>query len=75
MAAGYCEPRIERVTQHHELDVTALAEPDRLVGLSFDWTSLTEADWSAVVAEVRRITADRAVLPVPSTELIGVATR
>ncbi len=75
IAAGYRDPRIEYVTHDFELDVAALADPDTLFGMSPDWTGLTDARKAAVVAEVRRMAGDRAILPVPSTALIGVARR
>jgi len=75
VSAGYRAPRIERVTHDYLLDLTALDEPDTLFGMSPDWTSLSDAEKSAVVAEVRQMADGGAVLPVPSTALIGVATR
>ena len=75
VAAGFTGPRIEPVTFDYELTVTALNDPDTLFGLSPDWTGLNEADKAAVVAEVRRMAGDRAILPIPSTALIGVARR
>ena len=75
VAAGYRDPRIDQVTHDYELDVAALAEPDTLFGMSPDWTSLADEEKQAVVAEVRRMAAGRAIVPIPSTALIGVATR
>jgi len=75
VAAGYRDPRIEAVTHDFALDLAALAEPDTLFGMSPDWTSLTDAEKAAVIAEVRRLAGGRAVLPIPSTALIGVAVR
>lgn len=75
IAAGYSEPRIEAFTHDFMLDVAALAEPDMLFGMSPDWTSLTQAEKDAVIAEVRRMADGRTHLPVPSTALIGVARR
>lgn len=74
-AAGYRDPRIEHVTHDYDLAVAALAEPDSLFGMSPDWTSLDDVEKAAVVAEVRRMAGDRAILPVPSTALIAVARR
>ena len=74
-AAGYRDARIEAVTHDYALDIAALAEPDTLFGMSPDWTSLTDTEKAAVVAEVRRVAGDRPVLPIPSTALIGVAVR
>lgn len=74
-AAGFTAPQIEAVTFDYELDVAALDEPDTLFGMSPDWTSLGEAEKAAVVAEVRRMAGERAILPIPSTALIGVARR
>lgn len=75
VAAGYRDPAITEVTHDYPLDVAGLAEPDTLFGMSPDWTSLTADERAAVVAEVRRMAGDRAVLPIPSTALIGVARR
>lgn len=75
IAAGYHDPRIEYVTHGYDLDVAALADPDKLFGLSPDWTSLSDAEKAAVIAEVGRMAGDRSVLPVPSTALIAVAER
>lgn len=75
VAAGYRDPRIEAVTHDFELDVALLDSPDTLFGMSPDWTGLNDAEKSAVVAEVRRRAGDRAILPIPSTALVGVATR
>lgn len=73
--AGYRDPQIEAVTFDYGLDVAALSDPDSLFGMSPDWTSLNDEEKTAVVKEVRLITGDRAVLPVPSTALIAVAKR
>lgn len=75
VAAGYRDPRVERVTHDYQVEIAALDTPDALFGMSPDWTSLTDPEKAAVVAEVRRMAGDRAVLPVPSTALIGVALR
>jgi ubiquinone/menaquinone biosynthesis C-methylase UbiE len=75
VAAGYRDPRIEPVTHDYALDVAALAEPDTLFGMSPDWTSLGDAEKAAVVAEVRQMAGDRAILLIPSTALIAVARR
>lgn len=75
IAAGYRDPQIKRVTHDYQLDLAALSDPDSLFGMSPDWTSLTDAEKAAVVAEVRRLAGDRAILPIPSTALIAVATR
>ncbi len=75
VTAGYRDPRIESVTHDYRLDVTALDEPDGLFGMSPDWTSLSDADKAAVIAEVRQIAGDRRVFPIPSTALIAVAQR
>lgn len=75
VSAGYREPRIEAVTHDYELDVAALADPDTLFGMSPDWTSLSEAEKTAVVAEVLRMAEGRAILPIESTALIGIAVR
>jgi len=75
VAAGYRDPEIERVTHDYALDVASLDEPDTLFGMSPDWTSLSDAEKAAVLAEVRRMAGGRAILPIPSTALIGVAGR
>jgi hypothetical protein len=75
IAAGYRDPRIEKVTYDYTLDVAALDEPDTLFGMSPDWTSLSQADKTAVIAEVRQIAGDRPILPIPSTAFIAVAER
>lgn len=73
--AGYRNPQIESVTHDFMLNVTALDEPDTLFGMSPDWTSLSDADKAAVIAEVRQMAGDRPALPIPSTALIAVAER
>lgn len=75
IAAGYRDPDIEPVTFDYELDVKQLVEPASLFGMSPDWTRLTEAEKTAVVAEVRDMAAGRTILPIPSTALIAVAIR
>lgn len=73
--AGYRQPQIRLVTHDFLLETAALAEPDRLFGMSPDWTSLAEGEQAAVVAEARALAAGRAFLPIPSTALIAVAQR
>ncbi|MGA1798801.1 class I SAM-dependent methyltransferase [Sphingomonas sp. 4RDLI-65] len=73
--AGFRDPHIEHVTHEYLLETAALAEPDTVFGMSPDWTSLSEAEKAAVVAEVWTLAADRAVLPIPSTALIATARR
>ncbi|OJU20171.1 MULTISPECIES: class I SAM-dependent methyltransferase [unclassified Sphingomonas] len=75
VAAGYRDPQIESVTHDYALYIAALADPDTLFGMSPDWTSLTDAEKAAVVAEARRMAGDRPVLPIPSTALVAVAIR
>lgn len=75
IAAGYHDPQIETVTSDYTLDIAALAEPDKLFGMSPDWTSLSDAEKTAVVTEVRKMAGDQTVLPIPSTALIAVARR
>lgn len=75
IAAGYRKPKIESVTHDYLLDVSALSEPDTLFGMSPDWTSLTDAEKAAVVAEVKRRAGDSPVLPIPSTALVAIAPR
>lgn len=73
--AGYRDPRIEAVTYDYSLDVAMLDTPDKLFGMSPDWTSLSDAEKAAAVAEARILAGDRAILPIPSTALIGLAVR
>ena len=73
IAVGYRDPQIEYITHDFSLEVAALDDADTLFGMSPDWTSLSDADKAAVVAEVRHMSGDRAVLPIPSTALIAVA--
>jgi ubiquinone/menaquinone biosynthesis C-methylase UbiE len=75
VAAGYRDPQIESATYDYMLHLTTLAEPDSLFGMSPDWTSLDDAEKDAVVAEVRRMAGQSAVLPISSTALIAVAQR
>lgn len=74
-AAGYRDPRIKAVTHDFALEVAALDDPDTLFGMSPDWRDLTDAEKAMVIAEVRRMAEGRAVLPIPSTALIGTAVR
>jgi ubiquinone/menaquinone biosynthesis C-methylase UbiE len=75
ITVGYRDPVIESVTHAYQLDVSALDKPDTLFGMSPDWTSLSDAEKAAVVAEVRAMAGDQPVLPIPSTALIAVAQR
>jgi len=75
IAAGYRDPKIEHITFDYELDVGAVAEPDSLFGMSPDWTSLDLNEKDAVIAEVRQMAGEGAILPIPSTALIAVARR
>ena len=75
IAAGYRDPKIEHVTHDFELDVAALDRPNILFGMSPDWTSLNDEQQAQVIARVREIAGNRAILPIPSTALIGVARR
>lgn len=75
IAAGYKHLRIESATHDYLLDVAALEQPDTLFGMSPDWTSLSDAEKVQVVAEVHIAAGNRAVLPIPSTALIGVGSR
>lgn len=75
IAAGYRDPQIERVTHDYELDVLALDDPDTLFGMSPDWTSLSDDERVAVVAEVRQMAGVQPILPISSTALIAVARR
>jgi hypothetical protein len=58
-----------------QLHIASLDEPDKLFGLSMNWTSLSEPEKAAVVAEAYLMAADQLILPIPSTALIGVAIR
>ena len=75
LAAGYRDPQIEPFSHDFLLDVSALAEPDTLFGMSPDWTSLDAAQKDAVIAEVRQMAGGSSILPIPSTALIAVARR
>lgn len=75
IAAGYRDPQIESVTHDYPLEIAALDEPDMLFGMSPDWTSLNDDEKHAVIEETRRMAEGRAILPIPSTALIGVAQR
>ncbi|WP_313441000.1 class I SAM-dependent methyltransferase [Novosphingobium sp.] len=75
IAAGYLDPQIEHVTHDYELEISTLAEPDTLFGMSPDWTSLNDAEKAAVIAEVREMAGEHEILPIPSTALIAVAQR
>ena len=75
IGAGYRAPRIEPVTRDFELDIAALADPDKLFGPAPDWTRLDDSEKAAVVAEIRQLAGDRTILPIPSTALIAVAKR
>lgn len=75
VAAGYREPRIANVTYDFTLDLAALDEPEKLFGMSSDWTSLNDREKAAAIAEVRQMADDRQILPIPSTALIAVAQR
>ena len=75
ISAGYRDAQIEHVTYDYPLDVTALAEPDTLFGMSPDWTSLDHAEKDAVIGEVRQMAGDNAILNMASTALIAVARR
>lgn len=75
VAAGYRDPQVEYLTRDYELDVTALSDPDRLFGMSPDWTGLNDAGKAAVVAEVRQMAGGRPILPIASTALVAVTRR
>lgn len=75
VAAGYRDAQIEKVTRDYELEVSQLAAPDTLFGMSPDWRELSGDEKAAVVDEVRRMAGRRTVLPVPSTALVAVARR
>lgn len=74
-AAGFLEPDVAEVTFDYRLDMAALDAPDTLFGMSPDWVDLDDTGRAAVIAEVRRIAGHRAILPIPSTALIGLARR
>lgn len=75
VTAGYRDCRIERVVFDYDLDIAMLEDPDTVFGMSPDWTDLSDADKTAVIAEARRMAGDRLVLPIPSIALIAVAQR
>lgn len=75
VAAGFQDPRIERVTRDFDLDTALLDDLDTLFGPSPDWTGLNDTQKASIVGEMRRLAGDRALLPIPSTALIGVARR
>lgn len=75
VTAGYRDPQIERVTYDYVLDLADLAEPDSLFGMSPDWTSLNQIEKDAVIAEVRQMSGESTILPIPSTALIAVTRR
>lgn len=75
VSAGYHDPRIEHVTHDFDLDMTLLDDLDGLFGSSPDWTGLSTDQKNLIVSELRLMTGDRPVLPIPSTALIGVARR
>ena len=75
VVAGYRDPQVEYVTHDYELDVAALAEPDTLFGMSPDWSSLTDVEKAAVVAEARQMAGDQKIFRIASTALIAVAQR
>ncbi|CAO4135423.1 hypothetical protein OFEAOIEE_LOCUS3166 [Methylorubrum extorquens] len=68
-------PRIDRVIFDYQLDVAMLDDPETLFGISPDWIGLSDEEKAAVIVEARRMAGDRAILPIPSTALIGVAER
>ncbi len=74
-AAGFREVRFEFRTHDYLLELPGLDTADKLFGMSPDWVALDVAQQAAVIAEVRRRAAGAAVLPIPSTALIAVATR
>lgn len=73
--AGYSDPLIECVTFDYQLDIAALDNPDTLFGMSPDWTSLSDVDKAAVIAEVRQMAGNQPMLAIPSTALVAVAKR
>ncbi|PXW78014.1 methyltransferase family protein [Blastomonas natatoria] len=73
--AGYGDARIEAVTRDFGLDMSTLGEFDAVLSQSPDWAKLDDSQRDRIITEVRRMAGDRAVLPIPSTALIGVARR
>jgi len=71
--AGFRQPKIETITHDFLLDTSDLVEPDRLFGMSPDWTSLSDAEKVLVIEEVRQLSAGQKMLPVPSTAMVGIA--
>ncbi|CAM3859075.1 class I SAM-dependent methyltransferase [Litorimonas haliclonae] len=73
--AGFRDAKIHTLTHDFLLNISDLDHPNRMFGMSSDWTSLTDEDQLRVVEEVRRMFSGENVLPIPSTALIGVAER
>lgn len=73
--AGYRDPRIDHVTRDFDLDMAMLEDADAVFGSSPDWTGLDAAQKDRIIAELRRMAGDRALLPIPSTALLGIARR
>ncbi|QCB43246.1 class I SAM-dependent methyltransferase [Sphingomonas sp. PAMC26645] len=75
VAAGYRDPRIERVTRDFDLDMALLDDLDSLFGPSSDWTSLDPGEKNLIVSELRLMAREQPQLQIPSTALIGLARR
>lgn len=73
--AGYKAPQVTSVTFDCELDLKGLTDPDKLFSPSPGWTSLSDHDKDKVIAEIATMAGGRAILPIPSTALIGVGVR
>lgn len=75
MDTGFRHARIHTITHDFLLNISDLDDPDRLFGMSPDWTSLADEEKLRVVEEVRQMASGESMLPIPSTALIGVAER
>jgi hypothetical protein len=73
--AGFGDAQIAEVTQDFELDMALLDDLDTLFGPSADWTTLSDAEKTIVVAEIRQLAGHQPQLLIPSTALIAVARR
>ena len=73
--AGFRDPQVEYVTYDFDLNLDALADPDKLFGPSPDWNNLNSAQKTAVIAEIQQTADNKPILPIPSTALIAVASR
>ena len=73
--AGYSNAEVQPVTRDFGLDMSTLAEVGAVLSQSPDWAALDGSQQDRIIAQVRDMAGERAVLPIPSTALIGVARR